>query len=339
MRVCSHLAYRSGICLAAAIIAGCGGNGRAGTDPIPMSPNAARPAPSHQEAPGHGSWMAPGLKKADLLYVTDDANPVGVDVLSDGKRYRRDALVGTLTAFSNPTGDCTDKSGDVFIVDEGAGTIVEYPHGGATPVATLRNPEYTGEGCSVDPATGDLAVANVYYNSSATSGGVAVYAPPYNDAPTLYEISDLHQAYFCSYDTNGDLFVDGYSNASNTFGLAELKRGGSSFKAISVNEAIGAPGGVQWTGKHLAIGDEIISTIYEFAIKKGRASFVDGTPLAPGGTRGVYQFAIQGDRVFAPNLDGGLGLQIFRFPTGGEAMWFLVPPYAPYSVALSKGSK
>jgi hypothetical protein len=47
-----------------------------------------------------------------LLYVTD-ARTHGVVIFTDpgGK------LVGTLTGFTNPQGECVDAAGDVWIVD------------------------------------------------------------------------------------------------------------------------------------------------------------------------------------------------------------------------------
>jgi hypothetical protein len=39
-------------------------------------------------------------------------------------------LVGTLTGFTNPQGDCVDKSNNVWIVDTEASQLIEYAHGG-----------------------------------------------------------------------------------------------------------------------------------------------------------------------------------------------------------------
>ena len=53
-------------------------------------------------------------------------------------------------------GMCTDASGNVYMTNENA--VVEYPHGGTSPVRTVRIPGAQTMYCSVDPTTGDLAV-------------------------------------------------------------------------------------------------------------------------------------------------------------------------------------
>ena len=44
--------------------------------------------------------------------------------------------------------------------NDGASQMVEYAHGGTSSIATLGDPSEYPEGCAVDPATGNLAVAN-----------------------------------------------------------------------------------------------------------------------------------------------------------------------------------
>ena len=104
------------------------------------------------------SWMAPGAKGHTLLYVSNyDGNDVFVYTYPGGK------LVGTLTGFYGPDGVCADKKGDVWIVNDyetnSGENIVEYKHGGTTPIATVYDPAYVPTNCSVNPINGDLAVA------------------------------------------------------------------------------------------------------------------------------------------------------------------------------------
>ena len=68
-----------------------------------------------------------------LLYVSD-IGAEDVDVFS----YPGGKQVGKLTGFSEPAGLCTDRKGDVFVVDSGSDRILEYAHGGTSPIATLR---------------------------------------------------------------------------------------------------------------------------------------------------------------------------------------------------------
>ena len=71
------------------------------------------------------SWMSPDAKKAkSLLYVADEgANDVLVYTYPAGK------LMGTLTGFETPTGICSNKAGDVFILNGNGTTVEVYAHG------------------------------------------------------------------------------------------------------------------------------------------------------------------------------------------------------------------
>ena len=82
------------------------------------------------------SWMAPDAHKRQALLYISDIESGEVFVYS----YPSLAVAGTLTGFSEPAGTCVDTTGDVFIVDYGASDIVEYAHGGLTPIATLDDP-------------------------------------------------------------------------------------------------------------------------------------------------------------------------------------------------------
>jgi hypothetical protein len=101
--------------------------------------------------------------------------------------YPQGRRVGTLTGFSEPQGECSDASGNVFIVDfiPDATTVYEFAHGGMSPIATLNDPA-DGFGCAVDPLDGTVAVANTYDPSNfEDNGDVAVYAGGHGN-PTIY---------------------------------------------------------------------------------------------------------------------------------------------------------
>jgi hypothetical protein len=161
----------------------------------------ARPIALHMHPSHRRSWMNPDAKKTDLLYVSDEGSGV-VDVYSY-KTPNGKGLMGQLTGFEFPYGDCSDEAGNVYIDDFLASQVVEYAKGGTTPLKTLA---VTGLpiGCSVDPATGNLAVsAFVEANPSTTCGGVWVFAGG-SGTPTLYEDPNI-----CEY------WSPGYDNASN----------------------------------------------------------------------------------------------------------------------------
>jgi hypothetical protein len=118
--------------------------------------------------------------------------------------YPQGSLVQTLTGFRDPPYYiCSDGSGDVFVPTtnfKSPGYIYEFAHGGSQPTETLTDPgPGYAQSCSVDPTTGNLAVANGF--------NVAVY-PGAQGTPTVYEASDVG-TWDCAYDDSGDLFVDG----------------------------------------------------------------------------------------------------------------------------------
>jgi hypothetical protein len=157
--------------VAAAFLAGCGGSQPSIGAPSAMAQSRASAA----HADRGGSWMLPEAKSKDLLYVGDIYD---VTVYS----YPQGKLEGHLNGFYEIGGVCVDKHSDIFVVDAGGGKIVEYAHGGKTPIQTPDSPESNPTGCAIDPGTGNLAVA-IY--GPLSGGEVAIY-PAAHGSPTLY---------------------------------------------------------------------------------------------------------------------------------------------------------
>ncbi|MGP8101148.1 MAG: YncE family protein [Candidatus Cybelea sp.] len=270
----------------------------------PDRPRAELSRPSAQRRIKPGSWIAPDAKSKKLLYVssalTDD-----VYVYS----YSNQKLVGTLTGFKQPYGLCAGKTGDVWIVDDGAQQIVEYKHGGTSPIATLSDSGEYPEGCSVDPATGNLAVRNFY--STSGNGSVSIYAHASGE-PQTYSDPSIANFRFCGYDDKGNLFADGANNSSE-FAFAELRKGGSGLTGITMQQKIEWPGGVQWDGKYVAVGDTDADIIYR---TDGAGGKVKGSATL-GNSDYVNQFWIAGKTVVAPSQDGNAGVGIYAYPAGG----------------------
>jgi hypothetical protein len=56
----------------------------------------------------------------------------------------------------------------------------------------------------------------------------------------------------CTYDSKGNLFVDGYGGSSGAdFALAQLPSGAFGFTIIAVNNSVRNPGQLQWDGQYL----------------------------------------------------------------------------------------
>jgi len=261
--------------------------------------------------------MDPDSKRDDLLYVSDqNAGDVYVYSWPAGK------LEGTLTGFSSPQGLCVDKAGDVWIVAE-FGTVVEYAHGGTTPIATLSGePGYVLNGCSVDPTTGNLAVTSANAKGSSGPGHVSIYQNA-RGTPKIYSDSQLFFWYFLGYDNDGNLFVDGVNKTKteNKFGFAELPKGKHTFTNITLNRHILSPGGVQWVGKSIAVGDQGSYNgspmIYTFRISGRRGVAVSTIPLTRKLGAEVPQFWIEGKRVVGPDF-GSCDVGFYHYPAGGK---------------------
>ena len=284
------------------------------------------------------SWMAPDAKTKDLLYVS---NPGRDQVLVYS--YPQYKLVGMLTDYFFADGVCTDKKGDVWIVDNTAQELVEYKHGGTTQIASLSDPGYYPIICSVDPTTGNIAVANKEtIGSTPQQGNIAIYAHA-KGTPALYKDSELFQVWFCGYDDKGNLYLDGTKGYSADFGFAELPKGEKKVTNIALKGGtIYFPGKILWDGKHVAVGDQsyqnkypYTSGIYQTTGSGGK--IVGTTPLT--GSSDVSGFWIAGTTVIAPDI-GLADIRLYKYPGGGKPTKVLPGcnrsmACAPYDAAIS----
>lgn len=322
MNISDLAKYSSAVCAAFVLLAGCSSGGSESQLGPPQSTqrNAFSPAmvPSplsrvptlsrNVHADHRQSWIAPDAKRQNLLYVSDAAT-FYVDFYS----YPKGVLKGQITDLNGePHGLCVDKAGDVFVPVGGGQDILEYAHGGTSPIKTLSDPGYYPWGCSVDPTTGNLAVTNKRKQYSY-GGNVLVYKNA-SGTPRTYTDPELPGPWFAGYDDKGNLFVDG-QNVGGQFGFAELPRGKNKFTNITLNQSISVPGGVQWDGTHVAVVDQQASpsVIYQFIISGSNGTEVGSTTL--NNSVNLFQFWIQGGRVISPQ---GTTVEIYDYPAGGQ---------------------
>lgn len=256
------------------------------------------------------SWILRNSKNGSLLYVTDGSSDVAIYSYPKGK------LVGTLTGFGLAKGVCTDSHQDVFITDSALHQIVEYAHGGSTPIATIT--EDAGNNplaCSVDPQTNNLAVAN------ELPGDVAVFQNAQGQ-PTTYTYG---QADFwgCVYDGNSNLYVSGYSNNF----ILELPHGSDSLTKISVAK-LAHGGSLAWDGQYLALNDlprrHAATNIARINVQGSVGSIVDTVALhtsKKGQLSSYAQYWIEGGTIVgAVGINrGGVGIGYWHYPNGGRA--------------------
>jgi hypothetical protein len=226
------------ISTAAALLAGCSGS----QPPIGAPGAVAQMLVRATHIDRRRSWMLPEAKTTKkLLYVSDwVTNDVFVYNFGSGK------LVGTLTGFSQPYGQCVDAKGNVWITNFGEDSAVEYAHGGASPIATLTT-DGPGIACSVDPTTGNLGVVNLteLLIFPHASGTPQVYTDP---EPCYYMLAG-------GFDKDGNFYVEGDDSGTAQCGLPH---GGSTMSQVDlhpVNIYIYDSAGVMWDGRHIVLAD------------------------------------------------------------------------------------
>jgi hypothetical protein len=123
--------------------------------------------------------------------------------------------------------------------------------------------------------------------------------------------------------------------------LAELPNGSGKFSRIKLNQHVATPGGVQWNGTYVAVGDAGKNVIYQFAIRRHAGTKTGETPLEAAGAIG--QFWIQARTVIVPNLNKDTkhnGRDMFyRYPLGGTAIQTIDGFKAPDGATVSLAEK
>jgi hypothetical protein len=272
------------------------------------------------------SWMDPAAKRNRLLYVADCITDV-VSIFS----YPADKQVGSIAGLAVPEGECVDKAGDIWITETKAAQIVEFAHGGTSPIAKLDDPGYYPVSCAVDEKSGDLAVSNIETNVHGLPGNVATYAKA-QGPPAYYSPPGFYSVYFVGYDPKGNLFVDGSNaqvGANGKFQFAELARGAADMEALTLKGAdIAFPGNVQWDGSHITVGVQDNAIIYALSNDKVAGS----TPLT--GSSDVVGYIIDGKTVVGPDA-GAAAVDYFAYPAGGTATKTIPGFTEPIAAAIS----
>ncbi len=289
-----------------AALAGCAGGREenAASSLLPQTTLSGAP-PRH-----HGrSWTDGGTVKDDLLYVTNSNAEVTV------YRYWQHKLVGILTDFTKPMGECVDKNQDVYIADYAASKIVEYAHGGTKPIATFNDLPDSPYTCSVDPATGDLAVAND--DGTSREGNIAIWRGT-TGVRTTYTDSALNEFQDCAYDDHGNLLVtNGEGQYPYVSYFAWLPKDGANLLNIIV------PGpqpsrtwhyvqGLQWDGKYFVIDDD--ESLYRESLIHGQFYYVGETDISD-----PEEYFNSGPIAFYNHTSGGQATQVVDGLIGDES--------------------
>jgi hypothetical protein len=284
---------------AAALLSGCAGS-------QPLTANSRQGIALVRERAAHsGSWMAPNTSGQNLIYMVL-GDTVGVYTFSGTQ-------VGVLKGFGFEAvaGLCSDSQGNVWITY--GDSLLEYAHGGTIPIAQVYTPSEP-HGCSVNPTNGNLAVTEGYEQSN---NNVLVFTNIYS-VPQTYTDPDFFYYWYCSYDSQGNLFVNGLRGKKVP--LAELPSGGSSLGTVTVDEKIEKLGGLQWDGQYLAMGDSLAHAVYQLSVANGQATTVTTTHFKGwSGARfkTIEPFAIYNGIIVLTFSDRQTGF--WKFPAGGKS--------------------
>ncbi len=295
MRISGSASYAIGVAAAVALLAGCSSSG-AGSQYSPASPVGAgtgmtglghtahvldrkvtitalksvKVRPDH-----HKSWVSPDASRLPRLLFATDYGANNVNIYSMPGM----ALKGVLTGFNGPQGACSDKNGNVWVTNTNTNQIIQLSRSGSI-LNTLSDPDGYPVGCAVNPTNGDLAVTDIFDFSEA--GGVLIYANA-SGSPTRISNPAQYEYFFDGYDSNGNLYVDGFSYPSFTFTISVLPAGSSSMTTASISGTQPLfPGMVQWyrVGNYLAVGDQDASAVYWYSVSGTSLTYTGETTLS-----------------------------------------------------------
>jgi hypothetical protein len=222
-------------------------------------------------------------------------------------------------------GMCSDPAGNVWVTAYVTGTfeLFEYAHGGTTPIATIAMPKHSfAGGCAVDPASGDLAVANLTSGGDPYGGRIYVWSGARPGKPAAYKTPLVPE--YLTYDDQGNIFAAGYFGGSDLWlVLGELPKGAQRVEDIKLDKRTGTPGSIQWDGTRVAVGTGAFGLPGPPRIYRVRVSGTNGRvtgETVPRDPRMYYQpiFSLIGGSVVSTAGSAGDRVEVWPYPSGGK---------------------
>lgn len=241
MRPHNFLRYGFSAAAGLAILAACSANGSAPSPSVnTVAPMSVGGNHTMTRRPIAHSWMRKPPKGTSGTIWATDVEYASVDIVA----YPSGALIGQVSGFEYPYGDCSDKQGNVYVADFDLEEGFEI-QAGTTKVINSWPTGGEAVGCSVSNS-GDVSFSNY------TPSEVIVF-PGGGPSGRAYPGPGQWPA---GYDPHGNLFVicTGASPCS-TPQLAELPAGSTSWIYLNVNgSTLNYLYGAQWMDKYLGVG-------------------------------------------------------------------------------------
>lgn len=339
MRISNSLKYVIGVSAAVALLAGCSGNssqlGSGGNSVVPNSHQAVDGnhkidlrtlvTPPNVKPNFHPVRAAKLVKPNCCAYqktafIVDAFGGTAFTGAVYMFDYKTGAFIGQLAqppeTFLEVQGACSDKSGNVYIVNTEESTIDEYNHSG-TYVASLSDPGQFPVGCAYDRSTGNLAVSNII-NTSGGPGSISIFSG--GVLQNTYFPPNMTRVYFLGYEGGtGTLWLDG-SNSSSGFQYDSFS--GGTFTPVAITGGtIGFPGTVAWSAKthSMNVGDQDTFSAPTF-YQVSDAGAITGSTVTNCGQISdfcdIVQATIKGPGIVAPDSIA-LQANTFPYPAGG----------------------
>jgi hypothetical protein len=232
------------------------------------------------------------LANNTLLYVANPENGVvNIYTYSHGVAGKK---IGVIT-IPEPTGLCTDRAGDVYVVSSSGHRVVKFLHGETSHESSIRFTAYP-YACAVDQSNDDLAISVQQPHGKYYKGAYIQVFPSGQSRSQRYGTEvGFAKVYFLAYDNKHDLFATAeqcnetsycnYGSNGGAPGLFELTPGSKYFDELSLGSTtLYDPTGLAWIKPTLLVVDadydqQGVSTGLKVFVTSSQATVVGTVPF------------------------------------------------------------
>ena len=294
--------------------------------------SVARPGVvSHGPIAVHPFIDVAAMQKSKIEIFVSDAEDNVVNIYNTSGK-----LLGQIAGLSEPQGIAADGKANLYVVNTADSDVQIYAPPYTNPPTILADPGEYPAGVAVTYNGEFVAVSNII-STSGGPGSILIY----KKGKAGFKISNsiLARVYFCAFDADGNLYVDG-ENASGQVVIGEIAnatKGGKKIKRLTYDgTTIGFPGGIQvTTHDKIAIMDQDSSTIYTFnqPVKGSLGSPIATTVLTGSSDAVTFAFTASNKDLWGADA-ATTGVAEFAYPAGGNPVKSFTEGGEPIGVAL-----